>query len=160
MDLFDVAIKMEMEGARFYRELASKTSSEGIKRIFTMLAEDEERHKKTFEAMKRESNLPSMEVLAEVTQAVKIFRDLEKSEFLSVERHLVLYQYALEIEQKSIEFYQEELKTMTNEEQKEALEKIIGEEKEHYNLIDDIMIMVENPERWVEDAEFGIRNEY
>ncbi len=160
MDLFDVAIKMEMEGAEFYRDLANKSPSEGIKRIFTMLAEDEERHKETFEAMKKESDLPPTDVAAAVIEATKIFRDLEKREFLEEEHQLTLYQHALEIEQKSIDFYKEQLEKLIAEEQKEALKKIISEEREHYNLIDDIMIMVENPERWVEDAEFGIRDEY
>ena len=118
MDLFDVAIKMEMEGAKFYRDLASKSPSEGIKRIFTMLAEDEDRHKETFEAMKRESDLPSTDVAAAVNEATKIFRDFEKREFLSEERHLTLYKHALDIEQKSIDFYKEQLEKLTSEEQK------------------------------------------
>ena len=37
MELFAIAIRMEEEGAKFYRDLAQKTTSEGFRSIFTML---------------------------------------------------------------------------------------------------------------------------
>jgi rubrerythrin len=66
----------------------------------------------------------------------------------------------LEIELKSIEFYSEQHDLVTDVKQKRALSKIIEEERRHYDLIDDIIVMVERPESWVEDAEFGVRDDY
>ncbi|MFA5468089.1 MAG: ferritin family protein [Sphaerochaetaceae bacterium] len=160
MDLFDVAIKMEIEGATFYRDLAARTPSEGIKKIFTMLAEDEDVHKATFEAMQKETAMGEMRIDAAVTKAAKIFKALDKKELLDEEHHLDLYQHALDIELKSIDFYSEQYEKLSDEKQKAALEKIIEEERKHYDLIDDIMVMLEHPERWVEAAEFGVRDEY
>ncbi len=159
MELFDVAIRMEEEGAKFYRELAQKTTSEGFKSIFTMLAEDEDRHKATFEAMKSNTSIPASTSDASV-RATKIFKQFSKDDFLNEEKQLAVYEDALEIELKSIEFYSEQHDLVSDVKQKRALAKIIEEERRHYDLIDDIIVMVERPETWVEHAEFGVRDDY
>lgn len=159
MELFDVAIRMETEGAAFYRDLAAKTPSEGFRNIFTMLAEDEDRHKATFEAMKANIDIPSSTSDASV-RATEIFKKFSKDDFLNEEKQLAVYEEALEIELKSIEFYSEQHDSVSDVKQKRALAKIIEEERRHYDLIDDIIVMVERPETWVEHAEFGVREEY
>lgn len=159
MELFDIAIRMEMEGAAFYRDLARKTTSEGFRNIFTMLAEDEDRHKATFEAMKSNSDVPASTSDASV-RATQIFKQFSKEDFLQEEKQLSVYEEALEIELKSIEFYSEQHESIADVKQKRALAKIIEEERRHYDLIDDIIVMVERPETWVEHAEFGVREDY
>lgn len=159
MKLYDIAIKMEAEGAAYYRDLAKRSPSEGFRNIFTMLAEDEDRHKATFEAMKANSEIPASTADASI-RAARIFREISKDDFLNEENQLSLYEQALEIELKSIEFYSEQHDLLTDVKQKRALTNIIEEERRHYDLIDDIIVMVERPDRWVEDAEFGLREEY
>jgi len=159
MKLFDIAIKMEIEGAAYYRDLAKKAPSIGFKNIFTMLAEDEDRHKATFEAMKANIDIPASTSDASV-KAAQIFKEISKDDFLSEEGQLALYEHALEIELKSIEFYSEQHELISDVKQKRALAKIIEEERRHYDLIDDIIVMVERPDRWVEHAEFGVREDY
>lgn len=159
MKLFDIAIKMEIEGAAYYRDLAKKAPSIGFKNIFTMLAEDEDRHKATFEAMKANIDIPASTSDASV-KAAQIFKKISKDDFLSEESQLALYEHALEIELKSIEFYSEQHELISDVKQKRALAKIIEEERRHYDLIDDIIVMVERPDRWVEHAEFGVREDY
>ncbi len=159
MQVFDVAIRMEVEGAAFYRNLAKRATSEGFKEVFTMLAEDEERHKETFEAMKAEANVPPSAADASI-RAAKIFTTFVKEDFMKHQSELKLYEEALEIEMKSIEYYTAQLEASSDVAQKRILTKIIEEERRHYDLLDDIIIMVERPESWVENAEFGVREEY
>jgi rubrerythrin len=159
MDIYDVAIKMEVEGAIFYRDLASKASSDGLKSIFNMLAEDEDRHKETFEAMKAKKEV-TIAADAAAAKATQIFKKLSKEDFLNEEDYLAVYEEALEIELKSIELYTQQLAKATDEKEIEAWKAIIEEERSHYDLIDDIIVMVERPERWVEQAEFGVREDY
>ena len=145
MDIFDIAINMEVKGAAFYRDLAQRASSEGFKKIFLMLAEDEDRHKETFEAMKEGSS---------VTVTTTNAKDRKE------ESELSLYEEALEIELKSIEYYTAHLDETKDEKQRKVIEEIIAEERSHYDLIDQIIIMVERPDRWIEQAEFGVREDY
>ena len=37
---------------------------------------------------------------------------------------------------------------------------LIKEEKEHYRLLNDLVLLVSRPEEWVESAEFGLREDY
>jgi|SRR5690554_4538429 rubrerythrin len=159
MDIFDVAINMEVEGAAFYRELAKRANSEGLKTIFTMLAEDEDRHKEIFEAMKNETKVPVAAPDAS-ERATKIFKQFKKDDFLRGEDELTAYEQALEIELKAIEYYTQQKESITDPKKLEIIDKIIEEERGHYDILDDIIVMVERPERWVEDAEFGVREEY
>ncbi len=159
MKLFDIAIKMEMEGEAFYRELAKNAVAAGFKNIFTMLADDEVAHRNAFEAMRKNSPVVLQDDDARklVTDA---FAAIEKEEFIKEQSQLELYEKALEIELKSIEFYSEQLQELTREDHQKVLEKIIHEERSHYDMIDDIIVMVERPDSWVEHAEFGVRDDY
>ncbi|MCF7953297.1 MAG: ferritin family protein [Spirochaetales bacterium] len=160
MEWFDTAIDIEKEGERFYRDLAEKAGSEGVKNIFTMLADDEVTHRKRFEAMKRDNF--DVESAAAVTKEAskKLFSGTRKDHFESEQKHLEVYKQALDIEQKSIDFYQEKMKEASDSRVHAALEQIAAEEKFHYQMIDTLCIMVERPERWVEFAEFGVREDY
>ena len=159
MKLFDIAIKMEMEGEAFYRDLAKKAVAPGFKNIFTMLANDEVMHRNAFEAMKKNSP-----VVLQTEDSVKLMTDafasIEKDDFLQEQSQLELYEKALEIELKSIEFYSEQLEELTREDHQKVFEKIINEERRHYDMIDDIIVLVERPDSWVEHAEIGVREDY
>lgn len=159
MNVFEQAIRIELEGAAFYYDLAAKSVTDGMKAIFTMLAHDEEKHKSIFEAMRDNLGIPAFSSDVD-TRASSLFNSYSEDDFLKEEDHIALYEKALTIELKSIELYSEQLKDIKDTQQQEALEKIIEEERRHYNLIDDIIIMVSRPKSWVEHAEFGVREEY
>ncbi|NBK25761.1 MAG: rubrerythrin, partial [Spirochaetia bacterium] len=46
------------------------------------------------------------------------------------------------------------------EAEKKALSQIISEEKRHYAILEEMLKLVTRPHRWVESAEFGVREEY
>ena len=52
MNLFDFAMKMEMDGKAYYEKLATDTPVAGLRTIFTMLAADEQKHYDAVQAMK------------------------------------------------------------------------------------------------------------
>lgn len=51
MNVYEYAMKVEKDGEAYYRELASKSPNNGLKRIFTMLAEEEIKHYNVFKNM-------------------------------------------------------------------------------------------------------------
>ena len=159
MNVFDIAMQMEKEGAEFYRDLASKATTKGLKTIFTMLAEDEVKHQNTFLALKNGS-VPMMVASQLTDNAETVFKGFKKKDFLAESKHVDLYERALEVELKSIEFYSEQLQEIDSKEIRKAVEAIITEERRHYDLIDDIVMMLDRPNSWVENAEFGVREEY
>jgi rubrerythrin len=159
MELFDIAIQMEKEGETFYHDIAKKAATQGFRTIFNMLADDEASHRKAFEAMKK--NIPVAIVSSTASEKAEVvFETATKEDFLTEQSQLAIYERALEIELKSIEFYSEQIGMVDREDHQEALEMIILEERMHYDLIDDIIVMVERPGSWVEHAEFGVREDY
>lgn len=51
-DIFDIAIQIEQNGARFYRRAANLVDQENHKQFLTSLADMEDDHENTFSAMK------------------------------------------------------------------------------------------------------------
>ncbi len=53
-DVFDLAVKIEQNGALFYRDAAALMTDEGHKAFLLELAEMEDQHEQTFSAMQKE----------------------------------------------------------------------------------------------------------
>ncbi|MGE4585161.1 MAG: ferritin family protein [Sphaerochaeta sp.] len=159
MDLFEVAIKLEEDGAQFYTELAKKTSSDGFANIFSMLAEDEKKHENIFRAL-QQRNAPISVSSTAIETAKTIFRAFNPDAFSPEEDQIPAYEEALAIEKKSIDFYKEQLPTVVFDAEKKALNQILAEEQKHYAILEEILKLVTRPHRWVENAEFGVREDY
>lgn len=159
MEVFDVAIQLEQEGAKFYEELAKNAPTEGFASIFEMLAEDERKHESYFKSLKQK-NKPVTASTVIIDKAREIFQAFDPSEFPEERDQIPAYERAIEIEQKSIDLYQEQVDGSTDEEEKLVLSLIIEEEERHKRVLTELLGLVVRPHRWVEDAEFGVREEY
>lgn len=65
---------------------------------------------------------------------------------------------AAEKEKQSIELYKKLLSE--SKEDKDLYEFLISQEEEHYNMMEEIVVLVNRPNEWVGSAEFGNREEY
>lgn len=159
MELFEFAIQMERDGENYYREQARKNADNGLKGVFEMLAEDEKRHAEILKEKAAGAALVQTDTLLKsrsIFGGMGDFRDETKAE----PSQLDLYTMALEMEQKSIDLYEEYLKKADGEAQKEIFSYLVGQEKEHYTVIEELLVMVRHALQWVENAEFGLRKEY
>jgi rubrerythrin len=159
MDIFEFAIQMENDGEKYYREQANKNSGNSLKSVFEMLAEDEKRHAEILEARAAGTALIQTDTLVKsknVFSKMSDFKDETKAE----PSQLDLYTMALQMEQKSIDLYEEYLKKADDEAQKEIFSYLVSQEKDHYAVIEELLVMVRHSLQWVEDAEFGRRKEY
>lgn len=159
MDLFNIAIKLEQEGAQFYTEMAKKAPTEGFATIFKMLADDEKKHESYFKALQSKSALVTVESTV-LEQARQVFRAFNPDTFFIIEGQIPAYEEALLVEKKSIDIYKAQLPSLVFEAEKKALTQILAEEKRHYAILEEILKLVTRPHRWVEDAEFGVREDY
>ena len=160
MNIFDYAMQLEKDGEVFYRELAQKSDDSGIKSIFNMLADDEVKHNKVLEDMKKEEK-PQMAETEVLKSARNIFTQLkEEGKFDYKLPQIELYKKAQDLEKKTEDFYREKAKEAEDEYQKEMLLKIAEEEKKHYFLLDNIIEFVSKPQVYLENAEFSNLEEY
>ncbi len=159
MDLFDIAIKLEQDGAAFYLQLASNAPNEGFAEIFRNLAADEKRHESFFRSLKKKSAVVSVDSTVK-EMAQEIFKRYDPRKLDPAEDQIPLYEEALALEARAIELYEKQISETLSDAQREALTKIIAEEKKHYAVLEEMITLITRPHSWVEDAEFGLREEY
>lgn len=161
MQIFEVAMQMEAEGEHFYRGLADQTHNKGLKRIFTMLADEEAMHYRIFEALHRRADPELGEGVLE-WKVERIFKEIHEQE-----AHLTgdspqedVYKAVLEDEMKTVSVYRGFMEKMESEEQRKALTKIIKEEEEHVRVLENMVEYLQRPDLWMENAEFVHVEEY
>lgn len=108
MNVYEYAMKVEKEGEAYYRELAAKSPNSGLKRIFTMLAEEEVKHYNVFKNMMKKENL-DLDSLDLITDTKTIFETLmnEKENVNFDSEQIKFYQEAIAREDNSHNFYVE-----------------------------------------------------
>eukprot|EP01029_Cantina_marsupialis_P029503 TRINITY_DN78128_c0_g1_i1.p2 TRINITY_DN78128_c0_g1~~TRINITY_DN78128_c0_g1_i1.p2 ORF type:complete len:156 (-),score=30.19 TRINITY_DN78128_c0_g1_i1:743-1210(-) len=155
MNVYEYAMKVEKEGEAYYREMCSKASNPGLKRIFTMLADEEVKHYNLFKNMMNKDNV-DFDKLDIITDTQTIFNTLleEKDNVQLDSEHIQYYKDAIEREANSQNFYIENSKKLEDSKEKEVFIKIADEEKKHKKILEEIVIYLEEPADWVASAEF------
>lgn len=154
MDIFEFAMQMEKDGEKYYREIAAGVDNTGIKKILSILADEEVKHYEIFAEMKRRTpGIASTTTLADVKN---IFARMKESgeNISSKLGQIELYKKAQEMEKKSEDFYLEKCEEVGSEAQKELLIKIANEEKQHYLILEHVILFVTRTDHYLENAEF------
>ncbi len=159
MDAYAYAMKMERDGEVFYRGLQDKTANKGLKTILGMLADAEVRHYKTFLNLKKgeEIRQTTIEDLAYVQNIFEIL--LQERLYLPLQQEIGLYKMAQDIEQQSRTFYLQKAEEVPPLQQL-AFRRIADEELRHYQILEDIISMVDKPNNWLENAEWHHLDDY
>lgn len=161
MNALEFAIKMELEGEKYYTEQAEMNKDNSLRTVFLMLAAEEAMHAKVLQdkANMVSYNLSQDEILS---KAKNIFDNLGamENEIKDIANQLDAYRLALKNEEESINLYQKHLSEATDDDSKRLFEYLIKQEKDHYAVIDQLVLLINHSEEWVEAAEFGLREEY
>lgn len=160
MNIFASALKMELDGEQFYREQADKNKGNKLESVFIILAKTEKKHADLIKRRMEGKSISEQDL--DLESEKNVFSGMEnfKPTETSIARQLDVYRFALDIEKKSIDHYQDLLTKAEENEDKELLQFLIAQEKDHYALFDKMIEVVQRPEEWVEDAEFGNREDY
>lgn len=161
MNVFEFAMKMELDGKAYYEKLADESSETGLKAIFTMLAADEQKHYDTVKALKADTT-PSMADTKVLDEAKNLFNDLMKDKNIagSLKKSLDGYNHARKIEADSIRFYEDMAKKETNQKIRQVFLKIAQEEIKHYNIMDNLYELVLAPQNFLAWGEFSNLKEF
>ena len=161
MNILEFAMEMELEGEKYYTQQAEINKDNSLSTVFTMLAKDEAMHSKVLhnKANKLTCELKQSETLSE---AKNIFNSIGaiKNRIKQMPDQLDVYRLGLEKEKQSIALYEKYSSEAADNESKKLFEFLIKQEKEHYAIIDQLILLISRPEEWVESAEFGLRKEY
>lgn len=162
MDIFDFAMKMELDGKAFYEEQAEKASIPGLRTIFSRLASDEQKHYEIFQALKNDRPKVAMESTPALDEARNVFDDLmaDKKIMGVLKGDLEGYRFAMKIEADSFRLYEDAAEKEQNAEIKNLLLRIAEEEHKHFTILENIYDFVNAPNQYLAWREFSNRDEF
>lgn len=161
MDVYDFAIKLENEAEKHYAKQAEKNIGNEIGNVCRMLAKEEKKHADLLIARSKIRPSESAELKDSVFSnfnAVK-FKDIKVIGKDNPDQ-LDFFLYVRDMEQRSIELYGKMISETEDSREKELLEFIMNQEKKHFELFEQIELLLRHAAEWPESAEFGLREEY
>ncbi len=161
MNALEYAIKMEYEGENYYTEQMEKNRNNKLFTVCKMLAEDERKHAQILNSKLKglPYELKDTDALAEAKSIFANLRDI-KTEDKEITSQLDFYRIALKLEKESIDLYTDLLGKTEDSKEKELFSFLIKQEEHHYQILDELVVLLSRTEEWVESAEFGVREEY
>lgn len=173
MDIYEIAMKMELEGEEYYKKQMDMAENKGIKSIFKIMGDEERKHYEVIKNIK--NNYFDCNSQLEVDKVDSIFserlksdtyftKEVNQDDFLfskiNIDDTVRAYRHALKLEKESIDFYTKQVKESKNECDKKIFERLVIEENKHYETIDNLLDHVTKSERWLEDARFNNMEDY
>jgi len=161
MNALEYAIKMELDGEQYYREQAEINRDNGLYQVCIMLANDEALHAKLL--TNRLNRLPIEMPDSDTLQNAKnVFSGMSNIELAQkpIPSQLDFYRIASEKETQSISLYSELLTKAKEEPDTKVFEYLINQEKEHFEVLDNLATLLWHADEWVESAEFGLRKDF
>ena len=161
MNVFDFALKMELDGKAYYEKLAAETTLTGLKTIFGRLAADEQKHFDTIKAMEAGA-AGAMADTGVLEEAKNVFQGLvgDKDILGGLKKQLDAYRYAMKIEADSVRLYEDMAKREKTAGTAQLLLKIAEEEKKHYNIMENLYDFVLAPQNYLAWGEFSNLKEF
>ncbi|BDV44370.1 ferritin [Geotalea uraniireducens] len=163
MKVLDFALQMEELGKNYYERLAAETSLNGIRAVFSMLAEEQQELYDTFQAMKRGAsahcNADSLALDRAWRNFGKIFAagsgtiDLLKND-------LDAYRHAIQVEADIVRFFEELASSENNAEARALINEIAAMERKAYRRVENIHDFVAAPKWQLSWGEFSNLNEF
>lgn len=162
MNVFDYAMKMELDGKAFYEKLARETNVDGLTTIFNRLAEDEQKHYEIFLALKSQTQATAMEETTVLDESKNVFEKLvaEKEALGPVTGDLEGYRFAMKLEADSFRLYEDAAAKEQNADVKALLLKIAAEEQKHFEIVQNIYDFVNAPNQYLAWGEFSNLDEF
>ncbi len=141
-DILKQAIIMEHRGKSLYQQVASQTSSEDVKKIFSVMADEEQTHidflQKQLAHYSKEGmfdkndleSAPGSEAIANTILTDELVKDISGSGF-----EAAAISAAIDMENKSVEVYASQAEKATDPNEKELFQWLANWEKGHHKLL-------------------------
>lgn len=141
IDILKTAILLERKGKIFYSTIAKQTASVAVRKIFTMMAEEEDEHIKflsdqfkNYQSTKSfAENLPINQV--DDSDIVKILSEEIKKEISAASFEAAAISAAIDFENNAIKVYSERAEETTDINEKNMYQMLADWERTHHQLL-------------------------
>jgi rubrerythrin len=140
-DILKTAILLERRGKAFYATAARQAGSEAVRKIFTMMANDEDEHIRFLSAQFAEYEKngkfvqADYEQPADETDVVKILCEQVKKEVAAADFEAAAISAAIDFENRAVEIYQNRAHEATDPNEKEMYRILADWERTHFRLL-------------------------
>ena len=156
LEALQIAIQMEIDGKQFYLKASQESSSELGKKLLQSLATEEDYHRQKFEeiydAVRNKKAWPATDFQPDGGKGLRtIFaRATEETgsntKASATESDAV--QTAMDMENKSYDFYQNQGKNATYDAEGDFYQTVAAEEREHHIILLDYYEYLQDPAAW------------
>lgn len=135
MKSYDYAIKMELDGEAFYRELAEKIANPTLKEVIIRLADDEREHARLINL--RGAYAGDKSKMPEMSPKENVFDYLKDYKYEPADdEHMELYRLAHKIETNSVINYKKMVEESETKAEQHFFEFIMKEELYHITVVE------------------------
>jgi rubrerythrin len=150
------ALKMEIDGKKFYLKSSQSSKNDLGKKLLIQLAEEEDAHRlvfqNIFDAIKAKKGWPDVKYTGDGGRGLRtIFaKALGKMDrnSKSIVAELEAVTIAMDLENKTYDFYKERSAETTYEAEKQLYEEIAMQENEHHRVLQDYYEFLQDPAQW------------
>ncbi len=150
MNALEVAMKMEKDSIQFYTEAAEKTRYPAGKKMFQTITEDEKRHLGMISQIINGLNITAKDV-SPVKRVKTVFESMKNEMMTKVEAsndELEAFKIAMRMEQEGEAFYKKSLAAAKTGKEKALFERLIEEERQHYQIFSNTYFFLSNTGSW------------
>ena len=156
LDALKTAIQMEIDGKEFYLKASQASSNELGKKLLESLAAEEDIHRQKFEeiyeAIQNKKAWPRTDFQPDGGKGLRtIFAKATEemgSDIKAPGTEIDAVQTAMDMENKTYDFYKNQGKNAAHEAEREFYEALASQEREHHLILLDYYEYLKNPAAW------------
>lgn len=136
MNSIEIAVKMETDAIRFYKEAAGKTVNPVGKKMFLSIMEDEKRHLDILSRILKGLDMKIAD--ASPMKAVhSVFEEMKNEMMVRVAAtsdEMEAFKIAMDMEKEGVDFYKKNSSEAPSEKERALFKCLAGEEEQHYAI--------------------------
>jgi rubrerythrin len=152
LEALQTAIKMEIDGKKYYQKMSQSSGNELGGRLFQSLAAEEDIHRKKFaeiyKNLQANKAWPKVEFTPHGGKELKTLFAIASENVKSTDSELAAIRTAMDMENKTHDFYQEQARLASFEAEKKYYSTLAGEESAHHAVLLDYFEYLRNPAGW------------
>jgi len=158
MDALEMAKKMEKDAIIFYTEAAQKTAYPAGKKMFLTIAEDEKRHLVMISEIIKGLQVTQQDVspMKNVKSVFETMKNEMMKKVAASPDEMEAFKIAMQMEKEGMEFYKKTLAKAKTDKEKALLERLIGEEQQHYAIFSNSYQFLADTGNWFLWEERGV----
>ncbi|HWR88974.1 MAG TPA: ferritin family protein [Dissulfurispiraceae bacterium] len=158
MTSVEIALRMETDAIKFYREAADRTSNPVGKKMFLSIVDDEKRHVEMISQILKGLDLHAKD--ANPVKAVRTIFEEMKPQMMervaATKDEVDAFKIAMDMEKEGVEFYRKAMAEAPSEKEKALFQRLLKEEEAHYNIFSNTFSFMNDSGNWYMWEEHGI----